>query len=199
MPLVGGYRAAARRLHRTRPNCRLCAGGCGQRLPVQVALLRAPRVFSLQLTWATEQEGAQAIGATLHALDETVRGQGGWGRGCTCATSCSPLQPQLAPCHPSPLVIADIHPPCTLQQVELGEVYRGGKVRYRRPPACMPSLLGCHPCQAPARMPPTRSLHVLPALAPVPQAAGTYTLRSMACYYRAHYSAFVRLPELGGQ
>ena len=48
------------------------AGGCDARVPAVHVLERAPRVFTLQLAWGSQQEEAGDIAATLAAVDERV-------------------------------------------------------------------------------------------------------------------------------
>ena len=50
------------------------AGGCDRPCAVAHQLLRAPAVFSLQLSWRSAREEPEAIAAALRALDERVRG-----------------------------------------------------------------------------------------------------------------------------
>lgn len=56
-------------------------GGCGVKNSVSHALLRPPRVFTLQLGWSSHREDPHSIARTLAAVDETV--STGWGR-CLC-------------------------------------------------------------------------------------------------------------------
>lgn len=47
--------------------------GCGTSNPVNHFLDRAPRVFTLQVAWESDNETPEAISGTLAALDEEVR------------------------------------------------------------------------------------------------------------------------------
>ncbi|GAB4821097.1 hypothetical protein N2152v2_008143 [Parachlorella kessleri] len=53
-------------------SCDPQGGGCDARVPAVHVLERAPRVFTLQLAWGSQQEEAGDIAATLAALDERV-------------------------------------------------------------------------------------------------------------------------------
>lgn len=89
------------------------------------------------------------------------------------------------------------------ETVRCGRDGQGKQAERGRAP-CPPTLLHAGPAPAPACLPPC-----LPRPSPpqvdlsqlyggVPPGA-RYSLRSMACYYGRHYSAFVRLPELHNQ
>ena len=56
-------------------HCKSCdtdVGGCGAPNPVNHFLDRAPRVFTLQLAWESQQEEPADISATLAAVDAEV-------------------------------------------------------------------------------------------------------------------------------
>ncbi|KAL4433796.1 hypothetical protein ABPG75_000237 [Micractinium tetrahymenae] len=53
-------------------SCDKDMGGCGRPCPVNHFLLRAPRVFTLQLAWESHSEQSADIAATLAAIDEEV-------------------------------------------------------------------------------------------------------------------------------
>ena len=69
---------------------RLPAGGCGALSPITHTLDRAPRVFTLQLAWESQQQEPVDIAATLAGVQEQV---GAW--------VCSPLPARCVPvCRP---------------------------------------------------------------------------------------------------
>ena len=62
------------------PNCCACCshspqdvGGCGLKNTMVHALARLPRVFTLQVSWASHSETQPDIAATLAAMDDQVR------------------------------------------------------------------------------------------------------------------------------
>lgn len=59
-------------------SCDQDMGGCGMPNSVNHFLERAPRVFTLQLTWESHSEQPADIAATLAAIDEEVGGSAGW-------------------------------------------------------------------------------------------------------------------------
>jgi hypothetical protein len=61
-------------------SCDTDVAGCGSLNSVNHFLQRAPRVFTLQLTWESHSEQPADIAGTLAAIDEEVGGCGRQGR-----------------------------------------------------------------------------------------------------------------------
>ncbi len=170
-------------LHCRRRGCAYCAGGC--RYGLGDHQISHNSFWCEQVAWQSHSEEPAGIAKTLAAIRETVSAPTGqllgwrsglcWGRAPVCSSMWPHKQWSVLP------YIDVVSNKQLLQCLAIKSPTGLHKLHRLSPPS-----------------PQTRQIDLGEVYSGLPRGLHRFALRSMVCYYGAHYEALVLVPEAGG-